>query len=67
MISLGPDGDSIVVYDGNRTLFRFSSDGTRLARLVLPAQIQQTFSVNRNGKILIVYLVSGELERIDIN
>jgi hypothetical protein len=68
LICLAPDGTGVIAYDdGNLTLYKFGSDGSHQARLVLPAKLQQLYSVSDNRRRLIVYLIDGTLMRIDIS
>ncbi len=60
LIALAPDGSSILVSDGQRTLFALSRDGRILAAYPLPGLIRQT-ALSADDHVLLVYTGDGTL------
>ena len=60
LVALAPDGSSLIVSDGQRTLYALSRDGRILASYPQPGLIRQT-ALSADGHVLLVYTGDGTL------
>lgn len=60
LVALAPDGSSILVSDGRRTIHALSKDGRILRSYSLPGQLRQT-TLSADGHMLLVYTGDGTL------
>ena len=60
LITLSPDGDYLIVSDGQRTLYALRRDGHILRRYPLPGLVRQT-ALSADGRVLLVYTGDGTL------
>jgi len=60
LIALAPDGSSIIVSDGQRTLYALGKDSHILARYPQPGLLRQT-ALSADGHVLLVYTGDGTL------
>ena len=60
LITLSPNGDYLIVSDGQRTLYALRHDGHILRRYPLPGLLRQT-ALSADGKVLLVYTGDGTL------
>ena len=60
LIALSPDGSSILVSDGQRTLYALGQDGHILRSYPLPGLLRQT-ALSADGHVLLVYTGDGTL------
>ena len=60
LVALAPEGRSLIVSDGRRTLYPLSADGRILSPHVLPGLLRQT-TLSADGHVLLVYTGDGTL------
>lgn len=60
LVALAPDGSSILVSDGQRTLFALSKDGRILKSYFQPGSLRST-TLSADGHVLLVYTGDGTL------
>ncbi len=60
LVALAPDGQRIIVSDGQRTLYALDAQGRLVTSYPLPGSIRQT-TVSADGKSLLVYSGDGTL------
>ena len=65
LICLTPDQAGMVVYDGNRTLYRLDSQGRTVAHAYLSDVLRQ-WNVSLDDTSLVVYTHDGQLSLLHI-
>jgi WD40 repeat protein len=65
LISLTPDQNGMVVYDGQRTLYRLDAQGRTVAKAFL-SDVLKKWSVSSDGSSLLVYTHDGQLSLLHV-
>jgi WD40 repeat protein len=65
LICLTPDQDGMVVYDGQRTLYRLDSEGRTVAKAFL-SDVLKAWSVSTDDTSLVVYTHDGQLSLLHV-